>query len=82
VPAQPAHQPGAPPAIQAQAGTGLTLGLVGVLRGDVDGSWSPPAGSGRLLDRSPRHFDDLVTRFSMDPELPDISLAQWGIYPT
>lgn len=80
VPVQPIRQPGTPPVIHAQPVAGSSLGLVGVLRGDVDGSWEPPPGSGKLLDQRPGHFDDLVARFAIDPELPDISLAQWGLY--
>jgi len=80
VPVLSALEPGLPPPIQAQPVPGNALGLVGVLRGDVDGSWSPPEGRGSLLQERPGHFDELVARFAIDPALPDISLAQWGIH--
>jgi hypothetical protein len=53
------------------------VGMVGVLRGDVDGSWTPPAGVERLADT---WFGDLASRVSA--RLPDggFDPSQWGVY--
>ncbi len=51
------------------------VGLVGVLRGDVDGSWSAPGGSSVLADS---YFSTLVQELGY----PGLSSAQWGIYST
>ncbi|MBI4986108.1 MAG: hypothetical protein HZC24_12425 [Rhodocyclales bacterium] len=48
-------------------------GLVGILRGDVDGSWAAPAGSPSL---DVAHFQALVTSHA------ELNLGQWGIYQT
>jgi len=46
-------------------------GLVGILRGDVDGSWAAPAGSPSL---DVAHFQALVTSHA------ELNLGMWGIY--
>ena len=81
LPKQPILSPGTAIPVRIDTSPSITTGLVGVLRGDVDGSWEPPATLHRLLDDRPEHLNDLVARFLIDPDLPDISLAQWGIYP-
>jgi hypothetical protein len=53
----------------------LNLGLVGVLTGDVDGSWAAPTGAA-VLPMS--YFQTLVD--SMAGFDADVSLARWGIY--
>lgn len=49
---------------------GATSGLVGILRGDVDGSWTAPQGAS-YLDST--YFNQLHQQTGID-------LAQWGIY--
>jgi len=53
--------------------TNTSVGLVGILRGDVDGSWTAPAGS-TTLDTS--YFSTLVATLNDGA----INTAQWGIY--
>lgn len=55
------------------------VGLVGILRGDVDGSWTPPVGAKDLDDIDGTYFQDLVATLNAAPG-PDVSLSQWGIY--
>ena len=52
--------PGAPPALQATLPASATLGLVGVLRGDVDGNWPAPPGSQDLDTTEPAYFTCLL----------------------
>ena len=52
------------------------INLVGVLTGDVDGSWTPPAGS-TALDL--QHFTALVASLQAANDT-DVSLVRWGIY--
>jgi hypothetical protein len=51
------------------------LGIVAVLSGDVDGSWTAPADSAVL---NTVYFTALVNE--LKPTDPDVSLARWGIY--
>ena len=65
--------PGIPPAISA-AGVGqLQLGLVGVLRGDVDGSFAGAPGSLNLDLLQPSYLHDLALQ-------PGLNLSQFGVY--
>jgi Ca2+-binding RTX toxin-like protein len=73
--------PGLPAAPQATLPATDTLVLVGVLRGDVDGSWAPPPGARDLDEVSPGHFDALLARLNAIPDGPTFSATQWGIYP-
>jgi hypothetical protein len=73
--------PGLPAAPQATLPATDTLVLVGVLRGDVDGSWAPPPGAQDLDEMSPGHFDALLARLNAIPDGPTFSATQWGIYP-
>jgi len=73
--------PGLPAAPEPALPTNDTLGLVGVLRGDVDGSWAPPPGSLVLDEVEPDYFDALVSRLQAGPDGSLFSPTQWGIYP-
>ena len=66
-----------PQEVTSPGGPQGKLGLVGVLRGDVDGSWAPPASAERLGDA---WFADLASR--ADARNPDVSfdLSMWGVY--
>ena len=55
-------------------GTSSHIGIVGVLRGDVDGSFSGAAGALDLDNTQPTYFVDLASRTG-------ISQTQFGIYP-
>ncbi len=64
-------QPGAiNSALNLNVAQGDTVGLVGVLRGDVDGSWSAPSGSEVL---SSSYFTELSNNHGLN-------LSQFGIY--
>ena len=70
-------RPGQPPAIVLDlTGDAATVhvGLVGYLRGDVDGSFAGAAGALDLDDTQPGFFEALVA------DNPALSLAQFGIY--
>lgn len=68
-------QPGSVPDIQLLlSGSDARLGLVGVLRGDVDGSYAGPEGAGDLDQLQPGYFAELAADKQIDP-------AQFGIYP-
>jgi hypothetical protein len=49
-----------------------TLNLVGVLKGDVNGSWTPPAGSLDLDLFDPNYFTQLASRMGVPTD-------QWGL---
>ena len=67
-------QPGTAPALGlALLGADARLGLVGVLRGDVDGSFAGPAGAPGLDQLQPAYFNDLPTDQHIAP-------VQFGIY--
>ena len=67
-------QPGTAPAIELPlSGAEARLGLVGVLRGDVDGSFVGPADAADLDQMQPTYFRDLAIDTHID-------LAQFGIY--
>ncbi len=79
MPARATLNPGVVPATL----TGVTpvaghVGLVGVLRGDVDGSWAAPAGTPRLADG---YFTELVDRLDAQHPAAGFELSQWGVYP-
>jgi hypothetical protein len=48
------------------------VNLVGVLKGDVNGSWAAPAGSTDLDVTDPNYFQNLAT-------LLGVPVDQWGI---
>ncbi len=73
VPGDANLNPGLVPALTIDSIMPSHIGLVGVLRGDVDGSF---AGTGMpVLTDSRAYFTDLVTAH------PVLSLAQFGVYP-
>ena len=77
VPGRANLSPGRAPAIQADLGASspVHVGLVGYLRGDVDGSYAG-APTAQSLDLSqPDYFSALVQAH------PGLSLAQFGVYP-
>ena len=65
--------PGIPPAISAVGVGQLHFGLVGVLRGDVDGSFGGAAGSLNLDVLQPSYIHDLALQ-------PGLNLSQFGVY--
>jgi len=72
-----ALSPGQPPAINLDltgADASVHAGLVGYLRGDVDGSFAGAAGALDLDTTQPEYFNTLVTYY------PALNLAQFGIY--
>jgi hypothetical protein len=72
-----ALSPGQPPAINLDlkgAEAAVHLGLVGYLRGDVDGSFAGASGAQDLDDTQPGYFTALVA------DQPALNLAQFGIY--
>ncbi len=65
----------APISVDLSVASPVHVGLVGVLRGDVDGSYNP---AGNLLDNGNRvYFDDLI---ALHPEL-NLNPSQFGVYP-
>ena len=54
------------------------VGLVGVLRGDVDGSWEAPAGTPQL---EPAYFTNLLGRLGAEHPSAGFDASQWGVYP-
>ena len=65
--------PGLVPALTIDSTMPSHIGLVGVLRGDVDGSF---AGTGMpVMTDSRAYFTDLVAAH------PVLNLAQFGVYP-
>ena len=71
----PGVAPAAFTADLSAAGTQLHVGLVGVLSGDVDGSYAGPASAPHLDVLQPTYYSDLVASHT------GLSLAQFGIYP-
>jgi hypothetical protein len=72
-----ALSPGQPPAINLDltgADATVQVGLVGYLRGDVDGSFAGASGALDLDDAQPGYFTDLVA------DQPALNLMQFGIY--
>jgi peptidyl-prolyl cis-trans isomerase A (cyclophilin A) len=78
MPARATTSPGLVPATLA----GVTpvdghVGLVGVLRGDVDGSWQAPAGTPQL---EADYFTGLVDGLAAQHPAAGFALSQWGVY--
>ena len=59
-------------ALSCDSDAGSTVNLVGVLKGDVNGSWNGPAGSVDLDDSSPGYFSALATALG-------VPVDQWGL---
>jgi uncharacterized delta-60 repeat protein len=51
---------------------GGTVNLVGILKGDVNGSWAAPAGSTDLDNTNPTYFDELAKKIGVPNQ------DQWG----
>jgi hypothetical protein len=56
------------------------VGLVGILRGDVDGSWTPPLGAKDLDDTDADYFTDLAARLNTESGTTAFNPSQWGVY--
>jgi hypothetical protein len=54
------------------------VGLVGVLRGDIDGSWAPPQAAEQLGDA---WFSDLAGRIGERHADAGVDSSRWGVYP-
>jgi hypothetical protein len=54
------------------------VGLVGVLRGDVDGSWAPPQAAEQLGDA---WFSELASRIGERHADAGVDSSRWGVYP-
>lgn len=80
VPQATPTSPGAPAALQSMLPREAPLGLVGVLRGDVDASWPAPAGSNDLDIVEPSYFDTLLAGLAEAQPIAGFTPAQWGIY--
>ena len=75
-PGKSSQSPGTVPApisVDLSAASPVHVGLVGVLRGDVDGSYAPAGNPLDLVSRA--YFDTLVAGH------PELSLSQFGVYP-
>ncbi|MBI4984221.1 MAG: hypothetical protein HZC24_02440, partial [Rhodocyclales bacterium] len=71
-----ATNPGSAPALTADIASAtatVRVGLVGVLRGDVDGSYSGPAGTATVESTDAAYFQNLMATTALD-------LSQFGIY--
>ena len=51
-----------------------------LLRGDVDGSWTPPLGAKDLDDADADYFTDLAARLNTESGTTDFNPSQWGVY--
>ena len=58
--------------LQCDSDQASTVNLVGVLRGDIDGSWNGPAGTLDLDDSNPSYFLELASRLGVPAD-------QWGL---
>jgi hypothetical protein len=75
-PGKSSLNPGTVPAsinVDLSAASPVPVGLVGVLRGDVDGSYAPAGNPLDLVSRA--YFDTLLVGH------PELSLSQFGVYP-
>jgi hypothetical protein len=59
-------------ALQVNSPLTTQQNVVAVLKGDVNGSWTPPAGSQDLDIISPSYFTDLATKLGTP-------LTQWAV---
>ncbi|MGA1287232.1 MAG: hypothetical protein ACO3ZK_07000, partial [Rubrivivax sp.] len=79
MPARAGTSPGAV-AATVSAPAAAHVGLVGILRGDVDGSWTPPLGAKDLDDADADYFTDLAARLNTESGTTDFNPSQWGVY--
>ena len=77
VPGKANLSPGTPPALSADMSSAgpVHVGLVGVLRGDVDGSYAGALGAQSLDTNQAGYFTALVAAHT------DLSASQFGVYP-
>jgi hypothetical protein len=54
------------------SGSAFTQNMIGVLRGDVDGDWRPPAGSSYIESLDPQYFSKLAQSMN-------VSESQWFV---
>lgn len=77
--ARPVLEPGAPPllsvGVDPAAATPAHLGLVAVLRGDVDGSHVSAAGAATLDSAHPGYLEALIDELGVSP-------SRFGVYPS
>ena len=64
--------------VTADASASPAVNVVGVLKGDVNGSWAAPAGSIDLDTLDPNYFTNLATRLGMMNGASPIT-DQWGV---
>jgi hypothetical protein len=76
MPARATLSPGTVPATLSGVVADESVGLVAVLRGDVDGNWSQPAGSSTLPTD---YFETLVSELNATSPV-QFNLTQWGVY--
>jgi Ca2+-binding RTX toxin-like protein len=79
MPARAGTTPGTVPTAVSIPAAGH-VGLVGILRGDVNGSWTPPAGAEDLDDAEPGYFNDLAASLNAASGTSDFNPSQWGVY--
>jgi Ca2+-binding RTX toxin-like protein len=79
MPARTGTSPGTVPSVVSTTAADH-VGLVGILRGDVDGSWTPPAGAKDLDDIDATYFDELADRLNTETGSGDFNPSQWGVY--
>ena len=77
VPGKANLSPGAPPALSADMSSAgpIHVGLVGVLRGDVDGNYAGAPGAQSLDTNQSGYFTALIAAHT------DLSASQFGVYP-
>jgi hypothetical protein len=59
------------PSISAVAGN-FIQNMVGMIAGDVNGSWTPPSGSSYLETTNPNYFTQMSQKLS-------VPTSQWGV---
>lgn len=67
------------PALSQVVTSDASVGLVGVLRGDVNGSWTPADSTPDLDLVANTYFSDLVSSYNLAHPNANVSVAQWGI---
>lgn len=78
----PARTGTSPGSVSATVGTEAAehVGLVGILRGDIDGSWAPPASAKDLDDIDGSYFTELAATLNANSGATPFDPAQWGVY--
>jgi hypothetical protein len=79
MPARAGTSPGTVPAtVTTEAAE--HVGLVGILRGDVNGSWTPPADAKDLDDIDGGYFTELAATLNAQSGGSAFNPSQWGVY--